>query len=450
MAQKIHLYPTERLTFGDDDYYDIDYYDSGSGTYATAKIKGSTIKTAIQSGLANIYQSDGTLTTDRVVSTGGYDFLIRTSQGVTAGDVFLIDDSTNQVIIGGDQSISPKLDVSGDAKMLKLILTDSNSPTIIEMNDDSTGNLIGITFEPITQNRQQTFQDADGTIALLEDVPVLSEYQNFASTQWSDTLTSPVPLANGDIANGCTFFTSANKVAGGTTSYDEYDIAFGIEIELSGTSGTLDIEIDGVTYTATFNSDLTTTAEDWVVANKTALNAVNIRVFALPTDPTSIFGSKEARIRFCGRDAILDAITLTNTSGNLNGTLSNPFTGSPTSVPDHILIPYVGTAYENLRLHHNFRVNFEFVTTGGTGVLALSLRRFEDDTRIGSDIQINKNNDVGGVQETFISYTAGATDPFVIGGFYFLLINTSGGSVSFTNGVGILVQTEYQNPVKFP
>ena len=37
-GQKINQYPLERLTFGDDDFYDIDYFDGT--TYQTAKIKG--------------------------------------------------------------------------------------------------------------------------------------------------------------------------------------------------------------------------------------------------------------------------------------------------------------------------------------------------------------------------------------------------------------------------
>jgi hypothetical protein len=48
--QKIHEYPLERFTFGDDDYYDIDYWDGA--TYQTAKILGSTIKAAMLSGIA--------------------------------------------------------------------------------------------------------------------------------------------------------------------------------------------------------------------------------------------------------------------------------------------------------------------------------------------------------------------------------------------------------------
>ena len=48
--QKIHEYPLERFVYGDDDYYDIDYWDGTN--YQTAKILGSTIKAAILSGIA--------------------------------------------------------------------------------------------------------------------------------------------------------------------------------------------------------------------------------------------------------------------------------------------------------------------------------------------------------------------------------------------------------------
>ena len=55
---KINQYPLERLTFGDDDYYDIDYWNGSA--FETAKIKGSVIKAAIQAGIssANIMDTD--------------------------------------------------------------------------------------------------------------------------------------------------------------------------------------------------------------------------------------------------------------------------------------------------------------------------------------------------------------------------------------------------------
>ena len=66
---KINQYPLERLTFGDEDYYDIDYWTGSS--YETAKIKGSVIKSGIASGLVTLYANDGTLTGDRAVSGAG-------------------------------------------------------------------------------------------------------------------------------------------------------------------------------------------------------------------------------------------------------------------------------------------------------------------------------------------------------------------------------------------
>jgi len=70
MAIKINQYPLERLTFGDDDYYDIDYW-NGS-TYETAKIKGSTIKAGIQAGILNLYENSSALTSNREVAGAGF------------------------------------------------------------------------------------------------------------------------------------------------------------------------------------------------------------------------------------------------------------------------------------------------------------------------------------------------------------------------------------------
>jgi hypothetical protein len=68
MGIKINQYAIERLTFGDDDYYDIDYWDGA--TYQTAKIKGSTIKSAMSAG-DTIYSADGTLSGNRIVNADG-------------------------------------------------------------------------------------------------------------------------------------------------------------------------------------------------------------------------------------------------------------------------------------------------------------------------------------------------------------------------------------------
>jgi hypothetical protein len=172
---------------------------------------------------------------------------------------------------------------------------------------------------------------------------VTTDAVNFGSTQWSMTLVAPQELANGDIANGFTFFTNADKVASGTTSYDELSIA-----------------------------------------------------------------------------------------------------GSG----DHVVIPYVGTAYEGQRLQHNIRVNFGIVT-GSAQTLGLSLRRFADNSIIGSEIKVTRDQDISGNQFNFVTYTAGASDPFVTGGFYFALRNDSGTAIEIEGSIGILIQTYYQKPTIF-
>lgn len=83
---KIHQYPLERLTFGDDDYYDIDYWDGAA--YQTAKIKGSTIKDAIRSGILTIYSDNGSLTENRTVNIAGFNLAF------TGGSIGMGDDLT--------------------------------------------------------------------------------------------------------------------------------------------------------------------------------------------------------------------------------------------------------------------------------------------------------------------------------------------------------------------
>lgn len=265
---------------------------------------------------------------------------------------------------------------------------------------------------------------------------------NFGQTQWSRTLAAPVALNNGLTANGFTFFTNADKVANGTTPYDEYFQYYGRQITLSGTTGTANINVNGVNYLATFTTNLFTTAQNWVTANQAALLLLGINVFALGS-------GADGRIRFSrNTNLILDTITITNVSGTLNGTINNPFTGTALSSLDHLVIPYAGTPYVGQRLTHNFRVNFS-ITTGTDQTLALSLRRYSDDSIIGSEIQVNRNLDVAGQQYNFISYTSGALDPFVTGGFYFALRNNSGANVSIESNVGILIVTNYQKPTDF-
>jgi len=263
-----------------------------------------------------------------------------------------------------------------------------------------------------------------------------------ASTQWARTLPAPVPLPNGSIANGFTFFDNvADKVAGGTTSYSELNIAFGITITLSGTSGTATITIDGVGYPLIFDTDLFTTANNFVLANQSTLNALDVRLFALGS-------GTDGRIRFCASEATLNAITITNVTPDLTGTIANEFTGSPTASGDHCLIPYVGEPYEGLRIHQTIRANFN-IDTGSVQYAELGIYRYADDTQIGSGITILRNPDVTGNLVVIETYTSSASDPFVLGGFYIALNNQSGTSLDFIGASGILIQSTFQKLVNF-
>lgn len=264
-----------------------------------------------------------------------------------------------------------------------------------------------------------------------------------ASTQWNKTLPSPVTLPNGSIANGFTFFDNvADKDAGGTTSYSELNIAYGITITLSGTGGTANINVDGVDYLATFDTDLFTTANNWVTANSSTLMALGIGAFALGS-------GADGRIRFgATADTILNAITITNVTPDLSGTIANEFTGSPTASNDHCLIPYVGEPYEGLRIHQTIRANFN-IATGSVQYAELGLFRYADDTQIGSAIAIVRNPDITGNLVVIETYTAGASDPFVLGGFYIALNNQTGTSLDFIGASGILIQSTFQKPVNF-
>jgi len=106
---KINQYPLERLAFGDDDYYDIDYWTGSS--YETAKIKGSVIKAAILAAVVseNLFNTNNlTLSANREHFLTDKEFkfdindsssnIIGNSRFGSAGIVgFLNDTSTNVV-----------------------------------------------------------------------------------------------------------------------------------------------------------------------------------------------------------------------------------------------------------------------------------------------------------------------------------------------------------------
>lgn len=470
MGLKIHEYPLEAFQINDEDFYDVDYWNGSS--FESRKISGLTLKTELSGGSTNIYNSDGTLSGVRVVTLDGNSLTFDD----TTGKVQL---TGNTLLVEGNGLNEPKISINGDPDTDKVIEILSggdlrwkietfndelggNSGTdlrIIRYND--LGSVLGTAFEIARDNGKITFDQqyafptidgAPGQVLTTDGAGVLSfvdpgaqpgsEALITASTQYSRTLPGTVPLSPGAIANGCTFFTGADLVANGSTPYYEIDLQYGRTITLTGTSGTANINVDGVNYLATFSTNLFNTAQQWVVANQATLNALGIRVFALGS-------GADGRIRFgAGTNTILNAITITNVTTNLSGTIANEFTGSPSASLDHFIVPYLNTPIENQRLLHTIRANFN-ISTGSVQYAELGLFRFQNDTLIGSTIQITRNPHTTGQQVVLESYTGGSGDAFVTGGFYVALRNTSPSTLDFLGSSGILIQTILQRPTIF-
>lgn len=267
-----------------------------------------------------------------------------------------------------------------------------------------------------------------------------------ASTQWERTLPSGVPLNSGDIANGFTFFDDvADKNENGTTPYYEFNIAYGLSVQLSGSTGSATLTLDDIAYNvpfATTPATLEQTAIDFVNTNQEAINTAGFQVFAVTNSAGTFlrFGSP--------KDRELNNIIFANVSGTLSGTLVQEFVGGSVAVGDHLVVQYVGTPVENFRLLHTIRANFN-IRLGSTQFAGLGLYRWKNDNLIGSEQLVIRQNDVSGTQTVLETYTANATDDFVTGGFYLGLNNGTSSTLTFEGDVGILIQTIFQKPITF-
>lgn len=411
--------------------YNLPNTDGTNGQVMTTDGAGNvTFETP--SSATNIYNSDGTLTGNRVVSLVNND-LTFSGSGSERFQVN-IDDGTNAVVIDLANAFGVALSASspGGASLLQITTAgiNINGQYNLPNNDGTIGNVLTTNGAGVT-----SWQPVGGALG--------AENYITASTQWSKTLTAPQTLNNGEIANGFTFFDNfLDKVANGTTPYYEFNIDFGISITLSGTSGTANINVNGVNYLATFNTSLYQTAVDWVSLNQSTLNALGIVVFALGS-------GADGRIRFgSSNEALLNAISITNVTTNLSGVLANEFTGLPTAANDHVRVQYNGEPIDGQRLLHTIRANFN-ITIGSVQYAELRLYRYQNDSIIGSGVSIQRNPDESGQQVVIETYTGSSSDAFVTGGFYIAVANNTGTSLEFTGASGILIQSVFQKPTLF-
>ena len=135
MGQQINQYTIDRTTFGDDDYYDIDYWDGA--TYQTAKIKGSVIKTAIQTGsLLGLYSQTSASTPITNTTTETSLFNGATSVGTLSvpADAFVVGDSYHAKI-GGFIDCLNNSDITIRVKSGSVILADTGIITLPTMTN---------------------------------------------------------------------------------------------------------------------------------------------------------------------------------------------------------------------------------------------------------------------------------------------------------------------------
>lgn len=248
----------------------------------------------------------------------------------------------------------------------------------------------------------------------------------------------------------------------GTTPYDEYDIQFDRSVILwtgaTGgtpvpTGGTATLTIGGTAYTMTWNTDNYTTIQDFLATNQAAIEAAGFIIYQMgdgtvPTDGRIRIGSTT------NSEADLNAITFVNTSGDLNGDVRSEFDNNTTegsnanALGTHLRIPYAGKPYFGKRILHTLRVNFN-LSTGSVQYAELGLFRWQNDSQIGSAIQVIRNPDITGTLAVIETYTASPTDSFVTGGFYVALVNNTGQTLTFENNAGLLVQNIFESPISF-
>lgn len=434
----INNYPLTATQINDEDFYDVDYWNGSA--FESRKISGASLISILGGASVNIYNTDGLLISNRFVD--GADLYTFNITKIRA----MLTEVTPAV---GQLAWELNVMTANLLEGTKVFRIYNSAPLALQeyFSIDLAGNfLINESYSlPIADGTAQQFLTTNGAgQSYWASINESFLGNNFGSTQWG-TSASSVPLLDGTIANGFTFFVPADKDTDGTTSWDEYNLAFGIDLTITGTSGDIVINFGPITgtefsETMTFSGTIEDTVEQFIINNK---------ALALSAGEARILYNGGSTIRFCADEAVCNSVATTLPTGTMASTRINPFTGVDAGAIDHVVIPYVGQAYEGQRLQHRFRVNFG-IETGSTQTVALSLRRFKDDSIIGSEMKVVRDQDVEGNQFNFVTYTAGPTDPFVEGGFYFGLRNDSGVTVNINGSVGIYIETTYQKPTTFP
>lgn len=200
---EINQYPLESFSFQDQDYYDIDFW-TGSG-YQTKKILGSVIKAGILAAVENIYNSDGTLNSDRIVDLNSHlmtfsgtnsseQFKVQFNDGTGTSSVFLqtlaqiycefLTSASSNVASFDLNPVSTQLKIQDGTNESRFEVTIFNSA--INFNDGVTNYRVAANTNGIEINSSYYLPATDGTAGQI------IKTDGFGTLSWIDAPTTIV------------------------------------------------------------------------------------------------------------------------------------------------------------------------------------------------------------------------------------------------------------------
>lgn len=186
-------------------------------------------------------------------------------------------------------------------------------------NDHGVGYYTALFTAEFTQAQIATFVAANVGITYnnLGDVSDICENDTVTSTDWSagevcNVTEEEYSIVLADTECGEPRTTELNNAYTNLTVTVADSVNSEQELTLTGTSGTANIVVNGDTYLATFDTDLTTTAANWVTANAATILA----------DHGLTVTSSGAVILFEGLTTDFDTLTIANVTTDLDGTVA--------------------------------------------------------------------------------------------------------------------------------
>ena len=320
---KINQYPLERLTFGDDDYYDIDYWNGSA--FETAKIKGSVIKTAIQAGISSANIMD----TNSLVLAGNF------THDLNSNNLVLDDGSFR--ITNGSLGVLGAFNATHDGALGNDIATfiSSLSNPVMVLNN----NLEAVSIGSMVADDGAVLDITSDSKALL--IPRLTTTQR-------DNITTPIEsmLIYNSTTNQFEFRSSGgtwDALGGGaggfgkfgiTNSSGEYTYYTTIELALAGASSgdTIEQFADvsvSTNGTLTFDKDITWNMNGYEYKN-TCSSGANFTMIQMSNSAVELIINNGQIIRNTGSTNFGILLDTGNTASNklyLNGVIINNVEG---------------------------------------------------------------------------------------------------------------------------